>query len=94
MIDQLLGGPEGLASGGKHGNGFTWVVDTNAMREANLVLGAEEVAESMSRDTQSAPSDDGASITTPKNRYSAQHAQAGFATPKRHTLTYYRTSPA
>ena len=66
MIDQLLGGPEGLASGGKHGNGFTWIVDTNAMREANLVLGAEEVAESMSRDTQSAPSDDGASITTPK----------------------------
>ena len=66
MIDQLLGGPEGLASGGKHGNGFTWIVDTNAMREASLVLGAEEVAESMSRDTQSAPSDDGASITTPK----------------------------
>ncbi len=45
-IDQLLGGPQGLASGGLHGNHFKWVVDTNAMREASLVLGAEEVANS------------------------------------------------
>ena len=43
MIEQLLSGPYGLSTGGKHGNRFTWVVDTNAMREVSLVLGAEEV---------------------------------------------------
>ncbi|KAL8882505.1 MAG: hypothetical protein Q9192_007572 [Flavoplaca navasiana] len=48
MIDQLLGGPSGLASGGTHRNAFTWIVDTNAMREACLVLGADEVANSIS----------------------------------------------
>ncbi|KAI0387412.1 cytosolic Fe-S cluster assembly factor NAR1 [Hypomontagnella monticulosa] len=42
MIMQLLQGPEGLRTGGKWNNGFTWVVDTNAAREACLVLGAEE----------------------------------------------------
>jgi iron only hydrogenase large subunit-like protein len=47
MIDQLLAGQQGLASGGKYGNGFTWVVDTNAMREASLVLGADELRESL-----------------------------------------------
>ncbi|MCJ1461531.1 Cytosolic Fe-S cluster assembly factor nar1 [Pseudocyphellaria aurata] len=47
MIDQLLGGPQGLASGGKYGNKFTWIVDTNAMRETSLVLGADEVMESL-----------------------------------------------
>ena len=45
MIDHLLGGPQGLASGGKYGNSFAWIVDTNAMREMNLVLGADEVME-------------------------------------------------
>ncbi|CRL24126.1 Iron hydrogenase [Penicillium camemberti] len=48
MINQLLSGPQGLRSGGKHGNGFTWVVDTNAMREAVLVLTADEVSDSLS----------------------------------------------
>ncbi|KAJ5871572.1 uncharacterized protein N7529_003925 [Penicillium soppii] len=47
MIDQLLSGPQGLRGGGKHGNGFTWVVDTNAMREAVLVLTADEVSDSL-----------------------------------------------
>lgn len=47
MIEQLLAGPHGLASGGKFGNGFTWVVDTNAMREASLVLGADELRDSL-----------------------------------------------
>lgn len=46
MIEQLLCGPSGLRSGGKYGNGFTWVVDTNTMREACLVIGADEVIES------------------------------------------------
>ena len=67
MIDQLLGGPQGLPTGGKFGNGFTWIVDTNAMREASLVLGVEEVMESLQRpDRQAASNDDGASTTTPK----------------------------
>ncbi|WYZ34852.1 hypothetical protein EsH8_I_001128 [Colletotrichum jinshuiense] len=43
MLERLLTGPEGLASGGQHHNGFTWVLDTNVAREACLVLGADEV---------------------------------------------------
>lgn len=42
MISHLFSGSDGLRAGGKHGNGFTWVADTNATREACLVLGAEE----------------------------------------------------
>lgn len=47
MIDQFLSGPQGLRAGGRHGSGFTWVVDTNVMREAVLVLTADEVSESL-----------------------------------------------
>ncbi|KAK4193308.1 cytosolic Fe-S cluster assembly factor NAR1 [Podospora australis] len=44
MIEQLfMGQQNGLPSGGKHYNGFTWIVDTNTAREACLVLGSEEV---------------------------------------------------
>ena len=43
MIDQLLRGPDGLRSGGAHGSGFTWVVDTNIMRQSVLALTADEV---------------------------------------------------
>ncbi|KAK3905801.1 iron hydrogenase [Staphylotrichum tortipilum] len=44
MIEQLLSSSgTGLATGGKHGNGFAWVVDTNTAREACLVLGSDEV---------------------------------------------------
>lgn len=46
MISQLLSGPLGMRSGGKHGSGFSWVVDTNAMREASLVAAADELEES------------------------------------------------
>ena len=67
MIDQLLGGSQGLATGGKYGNGFSWIVDTNAMREASLVLGADEVTESLPNPgPQSASKDDGISTTLPK----------------------------
>lgn len=67
MIDWLLSGPQGLRSGGRHGNGFDWIIDTNAMREASLVLGADEVLESISvPNTQGAYNDDGAAATTPK----------------------------
>ncbi|KAL8847039.1 MAG: hypothetical protein Q9221_007899 [Calogaya cf. arnoldii] len=55
IIDQLLGGPLGLASGGSHGSSFTWIVDTNAMREACLVLGADEVANSIPSPLLDAP---------------------------------------
>jgi iron only hydrogenase large subunit-like protein len=47
MIEQLLSGPQGLRAGGKHGNGFEWVLDTNVAREACLVLGVEEVMASI-----------------------------------------------
>ncbi len=49
MIEQLLSGPQGLRNGGQHGSGFSYVVDTNRMREACLVLGADEVAQSLTR---------------------------------------------
>jgi iron only hydrogenase large subunit-like protein len=41
MLERMLRGE--LAKGGKWGNGFTWVVDTNTARDACLVLGADEV---------------------------------------------------
>ena len=47
MISQLLSGPYGLRAGGEHGSGFTWVVDTNAMREACLVAAADEVQQAL-----------------------------------------------
>ncbi|KAH7328983.1 iron hydrogenase [Stachybotrys elegans] len=56
MLDNLLRGPRGLANGGKHGNCFSWVVDTNIAREATYVLGADEVL---------SPSPGSASITPP-----------------------------
>lgn len=67
MIEQLLSGPSGLRSGGRHGNGFTWVVDTNIMREACLVVGADEVMESstIAHDTNKADIG-GAANTRPK----------------------------
>ena len=67
MIEQLLSGPDGLRTGGAHGNGFTWVVDTNAMREACLVIGAEEVMNSgLVAEDQQASTGDGALSTQPK----------------------------
>lgn len=47
MVNQLLSGKQGLRSSGKHGSGFAWVVDTNAMREASLVAAADEVEQSL-----------------------------------------------
>ncbi|KAH9827132.1 cytosolic Fe-S cluster assembly factor nar1-like [Teratosphaeria destructans] len=46
MINQLLSGPYGLRSSGQKKSGFTWVVDTNVMREVVLVAAAEEVLQS------------------------------------------------
>ncbi|KAF2401442.1 iron hydrogenase [Trichodelitschia bisporula] len=44
LISQFLSGPQGLAAGGVHGSAFTWVVDTNILRSAGLVLAADEVS--------------------------------------------------
>ncbi|KAJ5570135.1 uncharacterized protein N7459_009565 [Penicillium hispanicum] len=57
MIDQFLSGPRGLRSGGRNGSGFTWVVDTNVMREAVLVLTADEVSESLNAQNTSSGGD-------------------------------------
>jgi iron only hydrogenase large subunit-like protein len=43
MLENLLRGPSGVATGGKWNNAFAWVLDTNVAREATLVLGADEV---------------------------------------------------
>jgi len=51
MIAQLLSGPQGLRGGGQHGSGFTWIIDTNTMREAALVAAADEVMDSLSTET-------------------------------------------
>lgn len=48
LIERFLSGPDGLRAGGAFGNGFTWVVDTNVMREVCLELSAREVVESLS----------------------------------------------
>jgi iron only hydrogenase large subunit-like protein len=55
MIDQLLRGPQGVRSGGQHGSGFAWILDTNAMREASLVAAADEVAQSTQDEAQKKP---------------------------------------
>jgi len=47
MIEQLLSGPKGIKNRAVYRNAFQWVVDTNTAREMNLVLGAEELMESM-----------------------------------------------
>ena len=52
MVEQLLSGPDGICKGGKYGNPFGLVVDTNAMRDVALVLGAEEV---LDQNTSSLP---------------------------------------
>lgn len=69
MITQLLSGPSGLRSGGHNGSDFTWVIDTNVVREACLVAAADEVATALSPEASNAPltpGSEGAIDTTPK----------------------------
>jgi iron only hydrogenase large subunit-like protein len=68
MIEQLLSGSQGLRAGGRYGNSFEWVLDTNVAREACLVLGAEEVVTSM-------PSSNGRSKSNDHGAASAQPAK-------------------
>jgi len=55
MIEQFLSGAQGLRIGGQHRTGFTYVVDTNQLRQACLVLGAQEVAEAMANKSTPKP---------------------------------------
>jgi iron only hydrogenase large subunit-like protein len=55
MIEQFLSGSQGLRIGGVHKSGFTYVVDTNQARETCLVLGAEEVSQSLANNTTPRP---------------------------------------
>lgn len=69
MISHLLSGPSGLRTGGAHGSDFTWVIDTNVVREACLVAAADEVAKALSPEAANAPAtadSEGARETTPK----------------------------
>lgn len=69
MITQLLSGPSGVKAGGHQGSGFTWVIDTNVVREACLVAAADEVATALSPETSKTsakPGSEGAIDTTPK----------------------------
>ena len=55
LIEQFLSGAQGLKSGGQHGSSFAYVVDTNRMREACHVIGAEDVAQSFQNSAQPRP---------------------------------------
>jgi iron only hydrogenase large subunit-like protein len=69
MIAQLLSGPSGLRAGGHQGSDFTWVIDTNVVREACLVAAADEVATALGPKSSKAttkPGSEGAIDTTPK----------------------------
>lgn len=55
LIEQFFAGPQGLRLGGKRNSGFNYVFDTNRMRDACLVLGAKEVAESIADKTKPKP---------------------------------------
>ncbi|KAF2791169.1 iron hydrogenase [Melanomma pulvis-pyrius CBS 109.77] len=69
MVAHLLSGPSGLKAGGAYGSDFTWVIDTNVVREACLVAAAEEVTTALSpgaSEVNHPPSSDGAIDITPK----------------------------
>lgn len=55
MIEQFLSGAQGLRIGGQHKSGFTYVVDTNQLREACLVLGADEVSDAIADKSKPKP---------------------------------------
>jgi len=47
MISHLLSGPQGLRSGGAYNSGFTYIIDTNALRTLCRAASVEEVARSL-----------------------------------------------
>ncbi|KAF2869904.1 iron hydrogenase [Massariosphaeria phaeospora] len=56
MIAQLLSGPSGVRAGGIYGSDFSWVIDTNVLREACLVAAADEVTAALSPEASNSPS--------------------------------------
>nr|KMM64857.1 LET1 protein [Coccidioides posadasii RMSCC 3488] len=57
MIEQFLSGPQGLRAGGQHGSGFTWVVDTNVIRDVVLELTTDEATASRAKFDSTATSE-------------------------------------
>ncbi|KAF4783793.1 iron only hydrogenase large subunit domain-containing protein [Colletotrichum scovillei] len=73
MLDALFSGEQGLCQRGKHGNGFTWVLDTNVAREAAA--------------TAAAGASPSPSPSTPATKPILTSSCPGWcATPKRRTL--------
>ncbi|KAH7403545.1 cytosolic Fe-S cluster assembly factor NAR1 [Cadophora sp. MPI-SDFR-AT-0126] len=67
MIEQLLSGPRGIKGRAVYRNGFQWVLDTNIAREACLVLGADEVMQSLQAgEGPSNGADEGSAAKQPK----------------------------
>lgn len=64
LVEQLLSGPQGLASGGTYGSAFTWIIDTNTVRAAALVAAADEVTSSITSPPSQTASEDEGSLTT------------------------------
>ncbi|OJD37599.1 cytosolic fe-s cluster assembly factor nar1 [Diplodia corticola] len=64
MVERLLSGPDGVRRGGAHGSGFAWVIDTNTVREAALVLAADEVSSALSSSGASSPATTTTTTTT------------------------------
>lgn len=61
MITQLLSGPHGLGTGGRYGNRFAWVLDTNVFRDLALAMSVQEVTTLASSTSTVAAEDDIAS---------------------------------
>lgn len=55
LIEQFFSGQHGLRTGGKRNSSFNYVFDTNRVREACLVLGANEVTESLTDKSRPKP---------------------------------------
>lgn len=55
LIEQFLSGSQGLRLSGNNNSAFNYVFDTNRMREACLVLGADEVAHSLTGKSRTKP---------------------------------------
>ncbi|EFR03743.1 LET1 [Nannizzia gypsea CBS 118893] len=65
IIEQFLRGPCGLRAGGQHGSGFSWVADTNIMRQAVLELSTAEVTESLASSTSTTSHDESGKFSIP-----------------------------
>ncbi|WEW60710.1 Cytosolic Fe-S cluster assembly factor nar1 [Emydomyces testavorans] len=65
MIEQFLCGSQGLRAGGQHGSGFTWVIDTNVMRDVVLELSTNEITESL-MDPKSATASQSSDFAIPR----------------------------